>query len=87
MEKFVWKFVLHIEGITTVEMPKDSELLCFREQLGRPCLWALVNPKAEIETRTFRVVGTGHCITQEVKQYIGTALLLNGARVIHLFEV
>ena len=59
-------------------------------QRETPCLWALVNPDAPMETRTFRVVGTGHDIPPDGADYlwyhVGTFQMHGGYFVGHLFE-
>jgi hypothetical protein len=62
MKKVIWKFELEPTDNQEIEMPKGAEILTAQNQVGIPCLWALVDPTAEKETRTFEVVGTGHPI-------------------------
>lgn len=53
------------------------------------CVWALVDPDVEIETRYFEVYGTGHPIPDDGKfrNYIGTCQFMQGCLVFHVFEV
>ena len=89
MEMTIWKFELETTDKQTIEMPVDSEILTVQTQNGEPCLWALVDPAAEKETRTFEVFGTGHTLHYDMgitKDYIGTYQLNSGALVFHVFE-
>ena len=57
-------------------------------QNGKPCIWCLVDDKADKETILFEVYGTGHYLHYDMgmdRKYIGTYHLDNGL-VFHLFE-
>jgi hypothetical protein len=89
MNKAVWKFQIEIKDIMEIDMPKGSEILCVQNQKEIPCIWALVNPEASMEKRTFNLVGTGHDISIEDFtrfMYIGSFQLYKGSLVFHLFE-
>ena len=84
--KTIWKFQLSIEDIVSLEMPKGARVLHFGTQGLNPVLWVLVDPSATVESRRFRIVGTGHEINDEdTLSYIGTVMCLQGL-VFHLFE-
>jgi len=53
MNKTIWKFTLDLVDEQQVSLPKDAEILSVQVQNGNICLWALVNPEAEKETRYF----------------------------------
>lgn len=82
--KTVWKYV--ITQISSIQMPKGAKVLTVREQANEICLWALVDPLIERETRHFYVFGTGHKIPDENLSYLGSAVLDHGAFVFHVFE-
>lgn len=76
----VWKFPLLVttaDYACDVEMPVGAQQVRFAPQYsgpleegprpGIPTLWALVDPAAELETRTFRVFGTGHAIPDQAR--------------------
>jgi hypothetical protein len=84
--KKIWKWTLQ-PGKTTIEMPKDAEILTVQTQFHEPQLWALVDPGNNIEIREFITVGTGHSIEKELGKYIGTFQLHNGSLVFHAFEI
>jgi len=88
--KAVWKFPLRlslgpVEHV--VEMPGGAEVLHVGVQGGDPTLWALVDPDKTVgESRTFRLVGTGHREVGSGMRFVGTALV-SESFVLHVFEV
>jgi len=92
MSKSIWKFPLEVvDGmlINVIKMPLDAEILCVQVQNEIPCMWAIVNIGNDLENRFFRVVATGEILQKEyldVREYIGTFQLNEGALVFHLFE-
>jgi hypothetical protein len=56
----IHKYPLALKDIQQVEMPRDAEPLSVQLQMDTICVWALVNPGAERELRTFHIVGTGN---------------------------
>ena len=70
-------------------MPKGAEVLTVQTQgkAERPELWALVNPDAATEPRTFRTYGTGHPIDHDPGRYVATYQLHGGGLVFHVFEI
>ena len=85
----VWKFGVPLPGpdLFTIDMPECAELLTVQVQHGEPQVWALVTPGNPIESRTFRIAGTGHPIAEHVEEYVGTFQMLSGSLIFHLFEV
>lgn len=81
----IWKFELD-SHYNTVEMPIGAEILSVHSQRDSVCIWALVNPNMEKETRYFDVFGTGHPIDVNSKIFIGTCLVNNESLVWHVFE-
>ena len=90
-ERRVFKYALEIMDYQPVDMPAGAEILCVHGQWGKPCIWALVNPNNQVETRRFRIVGTGHSAEDiTFSGYIGTAQIvypMDGPLVWHAFEV
>lgn len=71
MSKTVFKYTLRpASGV--IQMPKGAQVLSVHVQNGDPHLWALVDPSAEVETREFQIVGTGHPIEGDPGRFIGT---------------
>lgn len=84
----IWKFVIgKANDVVNVGMPKDAKILSVAMQAGQLCLWALVEPRAELTMRAIRVIGTGWDLADDIKKaaFIGT--VLDGAFVWHVFEV
>ena len=88
----VWKYILGVRhGPQLFEMPVGAKVL--RGGLLKdegPCIWALVDPAAEMETRSFILVGTAHVIEKEPLSHIGTMLDVVGPGiqlVWHVFEM
>lgn len=70
-----------------IMMPEGAKILTFQMQNQELYIWALVNPNNEMEERKFYVFGTGHEIEMEnISIYIGTAQMMGGSLVWHLFE-
>jgi hypothetical protein len=86
--KTVWKYPLSVDDEQFIEMPANAHILCVQTQRGRPCLWALVDPTNQPETRKILIAGTGH-VREELwglVNYIGTFQLDYGQLVFHVFE-
>lgn len=84
--KTIYKYTLVDSGNPVpVRMPKGAEVLSIQFQRDALCLWALINVGAEMETRRFRVIGTGwHDIKVDRSDYIAT--VQDGNLVWHIFE-
>ena len=88
MRKTIWKYDVPMEDYFEIDMPKDAQILTVQTQNGEPKLWALVNLDITIlEKRKFRHSGTGHPITDDNMDYIGTYQLHGGGLIFHVFEV
>ncbi len=85
--KVVHKYLLPAQDEVKLEMPIGARVLHVGAQGKQLCLWALVNPKGKTRTRTFRIAGTGHEVGSASPTHLGTALMNNGAFVLHVFEV
>lgn len=84
MSRTIWKVVLRPTGIQQIEVPAGAELLCAREQYGEICVWYRCDPSGAKESREIAVVGTGH--ESPDGRYLGTASLLDGRLIFHVFE-
>ena len=84
----IWKFPIETTDFQNLVMPKGAKVLCVQIQDDNPFIWAMVDPSAEKEERSFLVLGTGHPVqTEDLNlDYIGTYQLKNGLLVFHLFE-
>ncbi len=86
MTKRIFKYVLAIEDLQTVGMHEGAEILSVQNQDGDVCIWALCNPNAPKEARTFHIFGTGNLVCDNPGRFIGTVQILNGALAWHVFE-
>lgn len=80
----IWKYDFEISDDYQVkEMPSGAEILRVASQDSVLTMWAMVIRKRALESRTFRVYGTGQPIAPD-DRYIGTADIR--PFVWHLFE-
>ena len=86
MKKEIWKWLIE-PNETAVSIPVGAEILTIQEQHGEPRLWALVDPDAEKEERSFKVYGTGQLIKEKPGKYISTFQMHKGRLVFHVFEL
>lgn len=87
----VWKYPVPLDDHFTVDLPTGAQVIAVEPQLSAVqfaelSMWALVDPDASRETRTFRFVGTGHPITGNVV-HISTFQIGIPVFVGHVFEV
>lgn len=82
----VYKYMIPGAGAGPIQMPKGAMCLFAREQHNYVCIWALVDPEAEKEPRSFVAVETGNTAVPDGSRYLGSALLDNGNYVLHVFE-
>lgn len=87
----IYKYEHRIRDDVEVWLPQGAEILHVGYQgLGVDdkafCIWALVDTKAPEEKRFFYVRGTGHKMTGQEGQHIGTFMLAGGALVFHVFD-
>lgn len=83
----VYKYVINPD-VSALELPRGAKILSVAFQRDDFCMWAKVDTEAEIETRAFRVFGTGHDIPRNMGinyRFVGTAHMDNGL-VFHAFE-
>jgi hypothetical protein len=85
----VWKFPFATKDVQELTMPRGARLLHVAVQQEQLCLWALVRPDESITVRRrIRVVGTGQEISaNDSENYVGTAMLLGGDLVWHVFDL
>lgn len=79
----IFKYPFETADEVWIDMPADAEILTIQIQRGVPCVWALVVPGEELETRYFKIYGTGSEIYEGGK-YIAT--YQTGSFVWHVFE-
>jgi hypothetical protein len=83
----IWKFEIKTDDVIKIKMPEGAKILTIDSQHTIPCIWALCDPIAKVETRKFIILGTGHPIedTENLK-YIGTYQMYGGDLIFHVFE-
>lgn len=88
MTRVIWKFQPELinESVAACDMPVGARVLTAREQGRELCLWAEVDPAAELERRLFYVIGTGHALPKKVGGYIGTVMLYSDTLVLHVYH-
>ena len=88
----IWKYPFDVDDSFELNMPQGAKILTVQEQDRKGCMWAIVNPENEIESRRFCILGTGHMHPLDFflsKRYIGTfqqPFPMGGSLVWHLFE-
>jgi len=84
--KTIWKYTLEPDCLS-IAMPVGSKILYAREQRDQICIWALVDPEAKTETKQFEVYATGHDVPDRYGEYIGSAHIMGGTFIFHVFEL
>lgn len=88
MKKQIYKYKLNPAVNQALHLPIGAEILCVQMQGADMCLWALVDPNADIEERIIEIYGTGHPINYDMgisRKYIST-VQVNQYLVFHIFE-
>lgn len=86
--KTIYKYNLSIQDSVKIDMPLGSEILTVQIQKDALYVWALVETEEKkMETRIFRIVGTGHWFNLTYYRYISTFQMNEGILVFHVFEV
>lgn len=90
-ERCVYKYEIPFSDVAEVKLPKGAEVLHLRALSGAGgpiTMWALVEPDAEMETRTFRIAGTGHGIFDDVSHIDTIYYDIPGSPLVfHVFEI
>jgi len=84
--KRIFKYILHTSVQSSFQMPADAKVLCVQMQYDCPCIWAMVDDSAPTVERTFTVYGTGHPMSEDPGQYVGTFQMHGGELIFHVFE-
>jgi len=86
--KTIYKYPLeNTSGKYAISMPSEAEILYINAQRNVPCIWAMVDTEKPIETRQFRLYGTGHPVEENDLFHHGSFFMQEGRFVFHLFEV
>jgi len=73
----IYKYPMLSDKYFSLDMPTKAEILSVQEQNGEPQIWALVDPKKQMETRNFANFETGAKIAEKKS----TALYWNISRL------
>lgn len=86
MKLTVYKYPISINDEQEIQMPRDSQILCVKNQYEGPVLYAKVNPSNRLVSRTIYCRGTGHSADGlEYADWIDTVMFANGNLVFHFF--
>jgi hypothetical protein len=84
MSLSIWKYPLSRDGWHG-SVPVGARFLSAQVQHSDIVVWALVDTTAPVETRKFRILGTGFPLEGEPGEYVGTVQTHNGHFVWHIF--
>jgi hypothetical protein len=84
--KTIWKYELQAQEREILLMPIGAQILSVQTQRNTPCIWALVDPSVQKESRVFRIVGTGHDVPWPVDRSLHRGTVQVGPFVWHIFE-
>lgn len=84
--KRILKYELPGEGYTSMRMA-PGPVIHVDEQDGRLCIWVEADVDAPTKLRSFHAVMTGQLFAEDDHlEHCGTALLINGHYVVHMYE-
>lgn len=83
----IFKYQLDVVDRQVVRAPRGWKPLSVGVQRDMVCIWASVDPDAEVVDHVFWIHGTGHrAVAVEVgAEFLGTVLLHGGDLVFHVF--
>ena len=84
--KRVLKYPINESHVTTLDLPRGSDVVHIGAQGSRYSLWAEVDETQPIEQRRFVGIMTGRSVDLGMK-YISTVLVGCGNFVIHFYEI
>lgn len=85
MKQTIWKYPPDVKDTQAISMPIGAQIITMQVQDGMPNIWALVDPEAKTELRTFYIYGTGEPLDVTHQKYIGT-FQYRTRLVFHVFE-
>ena len=90
MARRIYRYQMNVTDVVNLDLPKGADVLSVgppRDRNDGPLdLWAAVDPQAEIESRTFRIIGTGNPMPDFHGLFIGTVPMFGGTLIFHVFE-
>jgi len=86
--KVVYKYNLLITDMQGIYLPKNSKILCAKEQYNNVVIYVEIDNKStEDEYVEFVIVGTGRALPKLKLQYIDTVLTAAGTLVWHVYKM
>ena len=82
--KTVWKSVLEIKDVQSLDIPHGAEFLSAQIQQGNLCVWYRCDPAETKVKRYFSIVGTGNDCPPDW-EYISTFQIFQGDLIFHVF--
>ena len=85
--KKIYKYIIPISDEQTVKIPYDAKILSAQMQNGQLCLWAIVDPKSDVQGgKVISIHGTGHELRESPGQLKFISTVQDGPLVWHVFE-
>jgi len=81
----IWEYWLSVASEQLIELPHGAKILSVDTQGGRPILWVLGDPRAELAPVKILSYATGEDI--EAGRYIGTYHVVGDMYIRHIFAV
>lgn len=72
--RYIWKYPINGPGkLTVIQVPAGATVRAFGKdpKIGEYCAWIEVNPENMESPMSFKIVGTGHEIPEEMLSYYG----------------
>lgn len=64
-----------VKDVMTFNMPTGAAIVFVAAQDNYVCLWAIVDPEMPTESRTFKIIGTGHEFDDYACDYYGSVIM------------
>ena len=80
----IWKWVLPAAQ-NPIDVPVGARWLTAAAQGRVICAWAEVDPSGPTESAVITLVGTGHPVPPDPGNYLGSAVVLDGEFVFHVY--
>ena len=68
----IFKYELKITDEQKIDIPEGAKILSVQMQGDTPCLWAMVNTKNKLESRSIAIIGTGNPCWCPEWDFVGT---------------
>lgn len=82
----IWKETLKPADVQEIMVSSGAKMLCARDQNEQICVWFRCDPSKAKVPRQIAIVGTGHPAPGSEARYLGTASLMGGHLIFHVFE-